>query len=124
GATLSLQRRECLLAWAEQLGAYIVEDDYDAGFYFDGPPLPALQSLDTHEQVIYLGTFSKSLAAGLRIGYMVVPQHLLEPAITVKALLNNCSSWLAQMLLAEYIESGAFMHHLRRVRTMYCARRD
>src|SRR5699024_2194968 len=74
GATLSLQRRECLLAWAEQLGAYIVEDDYDAGFYFDGPPLPALQSLDTHEQVIYLGTFSKSLAAGLRIGYMVVPQ--------------------------------------------------
>lgn len=124
GATLSPDRRENLLDWAERIGAYIVEDDYDADFYYDGPPLPALQSGDTQSQVIYLGTFSKSLAAGLRAGYMIVPEPLIEPVATVKALLNNCSPWLVQTLLAEFIESGAFMHHLRRVRTSYCARRN
>lgn len=124
GVTLSLERRARLLEWAEQLCVYVVEDDYDSDFYYDSAPLPALHSLDTHDQVIYLGTFSKSLAAGLRIGYMIVPRHLAAVATTVKALLNNCSSWLPQALLAEFISSGAFMHHLRRIRTIYCARRN
>lgn len=124
GATLSLARRERLLEWAEHLCAYIVEDDYDSDFYYHGAPLPALQSLDTHDQVIYLGTFSKSLGAGLRMGYMIVPRHLAAAATTVKALTNNCSPWLPQALLAEFITSGAFMHHLRRIRTIYRARRN
>lgn len=124
GATLAPERRARLLEWAERIGAYVVEDDYDADFYFDDSPLPAMKSVDTCEQVIYLGTFSKSLAAGLRLGYMIMPQHLIGSATTVKSLLNNCSPWLSQKLVAEFIESGAFMHHLRRVRTTYCARRN
>lgn len=122
GATLTPERRAPLLEWAERLGAYVVEDDYDSDFYYDGAPLPALQSLDTNEQVIYLGTFSKSLGAGLRTGYMILPRHLVTAATTAKTLLNNCSPWLTQAMLAEFIASGAFMHHLRRVRTIYSAR--
>lgn len=124
GATLSLERRAQLLAWAERRRTYIVEDDYDSDFHYDGIPLPALQSLDTHDQVIHLGTFSKSLAAGLRIGYMIVPRHLAAAATAVKALLNNSSPWLAQAVLADFIDSGAFAHHLRRIRTIYRARRN
>lgn len=124
GAMLSLERRARLLEWARRGHAYIVEDDYDSDFYYDGAPLPALQSLDEHGQVIYLGTFSKSLAPGLRVGYMIVPRPLVDTATAVKALLNNCSPLLSQVLLAEFVASGAFMHHLRRIRTSYCARRD
>lgn len=124
GETLPLGRRTHLLEWAQRAEAYIIEDDYDSDFYYDSAPLPALQSLDEHEQVIYLGTFSKSLAPGLRLGYMIVPRHLVETATTVKALLNNCSPLLSQVLLAEFVASGAFMHHLRRIRTIYRARRD
>lgn len=124
GATLSLERRARLLEWARQTQSYIVEDDYDSDFYYDSAPLPALQSLDEHDQVIYLGTFSKSLAPGLRIGYMIVPPHLVDTAVTVKALLNNCSPLLSQVLLAEFVTSGAFIHHLRRIRTSYRGRRD
>ncbi|KAA3630028.1 MAG: PLP-dependent aminotransferase family protein [Proteobacteria bacterium] len=124
GVTLSMERRERLLQRATRLGGYIVEDDYDADFYYDSAPLPALKSLDTDEQVVYLGTFSKSLGAGLRLGYMILPRHLVEAATTAKALLNNCSPWLSQASLAEFIESGGFMHHLRRIRQIYRARRD
>lgn len=124
GGTLPLERRMRLLEWARRERSYIVEDDYDSDFYYDSVPLPALQSLDEHGQVIYLGTFSKSLAPGLRLGYMIVPEHLVEVATKVKALLNNCCPWLAQDLLAEFVASGAFIHHLRRIRTIYCARRD
>lgn len=124
GGTLSLERRKHLLGWAEQEHSYLVEDDYDSDFYYDGAPLPAMKSLGEDDHVIYLGTFSKSLAPGLRLGYMIVPAHLVEPATTVKALLNNCSPWLPQALLAEFVASGAFMHHLRRIRTTYRARRD
>lgn len=124
GATLSMARRGPLLDWARHVHGYIVEDDYDCDFYYDSAPLPALQSLDEGEHVIYLGTFSKSLAPGLRTGYMILPRHLADTAITVKALLNNCSPLLSQVLLAEFVASGAFIHHLRRIRTSYRARRD
>lgn len=124
GATLSHERRVALLDWADATRAYVIEDDYDSDFYYDAAPLPALQSLDTRDQVIYLGTFSKSLGAGLRVGYIIVPPHLVNATTTVKALLNNCSPWLLQALLAEFVISDAYVHHLRRVRTIYCARRD
>ncbi len=124
GATLSPQRRSRLHAWAARCGSYIVEDDYDSDFHYDATPLPAMKAEDEREQVIYLGTFSKSLGAGLRVGYMVLPRHLVADASCAKALLNNCSPWYAQALLAEYLSSGAFAHHLRRVRTIYRARRN
>lgn len=124
GATMPLERRRKVLEWARRADAYVVEDDYDSDFHYDTPPLPALQSLDAGAQVIYLGTFSKCLAAGLRIGYLVVPEHLVESARRIKALLDNCSPSPPQVLLAEFIRSGAFAHHLRRLRTIYRARRD
>lgn len=124
GATLSIERRQALLGWAAQAGAYVVEDDYDCDFFYDGTPLPALKSLDRHGHVIYLGTFSKSLGAGLRIGYMVLPTELREPARRAKALLNNCQPWLEQAALAAFITEGGYAEHLRRLRQSYAARRD
>lgn len=124
GSTLSPERRMQLQAWALRNHAYIVEDDYDSDFFYDSAPLPALKSLDKHDQVIYLGTFSKSLGAGLRIGYMILPPHLASTAIAVKGLINNCMPWFTQAVLAEFMVSGAFQHHLRRTRMVYNARRD
>ena len=116
GATLSLARRQALLEWSHACGAYLVEDDYDSDFYHDRAPLPALKSQDRHDHVVYLGTFSKSLGAGLRIGYMILPEQLIDPARAAKALLNNCQPWLEQAALAEFINEGGFAHHLRRLR--------
>lgn len=124
GATLSLARREALLAWGEACGGYIAEDDYDSDFFYDGTPLPALKSLDRDDQVVYLGTFSKSLGAGLRIGYMVLPAELCAPARNAKALLNNCQPWLEQAALASFIAEGDYAEHLRRLRQLYAGRRN
>ncbi len=124
GFTLSLERRLRLLEWARRSGAYIVEDDYDSDFRYRGSPLAALMGLDPHGCVIYLGTFSKSMGAGLRLGYLVVPRHLAEPARAVKALLDNGHPWLDQAAMAEFIASGAYDNRLRRIRQMYGARRE
>jgi GntR family transcriptional regulator/MocR family aminotransferase len=124
GATLILERRLELLAWAEHTGAYVVEDDYDSDFRYESAPLTALQGLDRGERVLYTSTFSKSLGAGLRLGYVVVPPHLVEVATTVKALLDNGHPWLEQAILAEFIERGHFEHHLRRLRKACMLRRD
>lgn len=124
GSTLTLERRLRLLRWARKTGAYIIEDDYDSDFRYHGSPLTALKGLDTHDNVMYLGTFSKSIGAGLRVGYLVVPDRLIEPATTVKALYDNGHSWLAQAVLAEFISGGSFANHLRRIRHTYMQRRD
>lgn len=124
GYTLSLQRRRELLEWARRHGAYLVEDDYDSDFRHHGAPLTALKGLDRSDSVIYLGTFSKSIGAALRMGYMVLPEALVEPARTVKTLLNNGQPWLDQAVLAEFIASGGFANHLRRIRRLYLQRRD
>ena len=124
GRTLSFERRVRVLEWALRVGAYIVEDDYDSDFRYDGPPLPALAGLDRHDTVIYLGTFSKSIGPGLRIGYMVLPRALVEPAVTIKSLLDSGHSWLDQAVLAEFIASGDYIRHLRRIRHVYKRRRD
>jgi GntR family transcriptional regulator/MocR family aminotransferase len=124
GSTLTLKRRIALLDWAKQVGAYIVEDDYDSDFRHNGSPLTAVAGQDPHGSVIYMGTFSKSIGAGLRIGYMVVPHELVQPAKTVKALIDNGHAWLDQAVLAEFISSGAYTKHLRRIRRVYLQRRD
>lgn len=124
GYTLSLERRLQLLDLAAKKGFYIVEDDYDGDFRFQGSPLTALQGLDIHERVLYTTTFSKCIGAGLRLGYLIVPPHLVEPFTTAKALLNNGHPLLDQMIVAEFIDSGQFDNHLRRIRVIYMARRD
>jgi GntR family transcriptional regulator/MocR family aminotransferase len=119
GATMSEERRANLLEWAETSGAYIVEDDYDSDFRHDGPPLTALAGLYRNSSVIYLGTFSKSIGAGIRTGYLVVPKHLVEPMREAKSLANYGHPWIEQVLLAEFIAQGHFSRHLRRIRHAY-----
>lgn len=119
GATMSAARRKELLQWAETTGAYIIEDDYDSDFRYDGPPLEALAGLNGNSSVIYLGTFSKSIGAGIRTGYLVVPRQLIEPIREAKSLANYGHPWIEQILLAEFIEQGRFDRHLRRIRHSY-----
>ncbi len=124
GVTMSIERRRQLLDWAERTGAYILEDDYDSDFRYHSSPLLALKALDRHDRVIYLGTFSKSIGPGLRLGYVVVPVHLGAPARRLKALMNNGHPWLDQAVVAEFVASGAFANHLVRMRKQYMIRRD
>jgi GntR family transcriptional regulator/MocR family aminotransferase len=124
GVTLTLERRVRLLEWARAIGAYIVEDDYDSDFRHHGSPLTAVAGQDRHGCVIYMGTFSKSIGAGLRLGYLVVPDELVKPARTVKTLMDNGHSWLDQAILADFISSGSYMKHLRNIRHTYLTRRD
>ncbi|MEH2549256.1 GntR family transcriptional regulator/MocR family aminotransferase [Bradyrhizobium sp. AZCC 2262] len=124
GCTLSHDRRLQLLDWAYQTGSYVIEDDYDSDFRYDGPPLTALAGLDRREHVIYLGTFSKSIGAGIRVGYAVLPPHLLDQARSVKTLLDIGAPWLEQAIVADFLNKGAFLQHLRGIRRMYMGARD
>lgn len=123
GATLSLERRRAITRWAQQTGAHVIEDDYDSEFRYDGAPLPAMKAL-APDHVIYLGTFSKSLGAGLRTGFAIFPEHLVHAAATAKALLDNGQVWLEQAALARFMQGGGFVRHLRRCQQHYYARRN
>jgi len=124
GATLPIDRRLALLSWAGATGAYIVEDDYDSDFRYDGPPLTALSGLDRDQRVIYLGSFSKSIGAGLRLGYMVLPPELVGPAIAAKSLASYGQPWLDQAVVADFLSTGGHRQHLRRMLKTYRVRRD
>jgi GntR family transcriptional regulator / MocR family aminotransferase len=124
GPTLSLPRRLALLDWAARSGAYVVEDDYDSDFRYEGSPLIALFALDRTSSTIYLGTFSKSIGAGLRLGFAVFPKALAPAAIAAKALLDSGHPWLEQAAAAEFLNSGGFERHLQRIRRRYLMRRD
>ncbi len=123
GATLPLERRLALLEWAQRSSSLIVEDDYDSDFRYDGPPLTALAGLDPYGRVLYLGTFSKSLGPGLRIGYLVVPPWLAQRARTALGLMTGGHELLSQAVLARLLASGRFESHLRRLRRRYNERR-
>jgi len=125
GTTLPLERRLRLLNWARRTGAYVVEDDYDSDFRYDGPPLASLASLDDDGgTVIYVGTFSKSLGAGVALGFLVVPAHLLDVIITAKSLISHGQPWLEQAVLAEFLSSGGYRRHIRRLRHARRSARD
>jgi len=124
GSTMPLERRKALLDWASKADAYVIEDDYDSDFRYERSPLPAVKSFDTAERVIYIGTFSKSIGAGLRMGYVIVPPQLAQASTAAKALINNGHPWLDQAVMAEFIRSGAFEKHLRVIRKHYLGRRD
>jgi GntR family transcriptional regulator/MocR family aminotransferase len=124
GSVLSLERRLGLIAQARRHGALIIEDDYDSEFRHDGPPLPAMQGLAPDAPVLYLGTFSKTMFPSLRIGFMVVPHSLVDPLRRVLARSAPCGRTAEQLALAEFIRSGQFGLHLRRMRRLYRQRRD
>jgi GntR family transcriptional regulator / MocR family aminotransferase len=124
GVTLSMARRLSLIDWARAAGAYIIEDDYDSEFRFAGPPLSALQGIDGSGHVIYVGTFSKTLLPGFRIGYLVVPRSLRERILTIRRLTDRFPSTLAEDALTEFLRDGHFSAHIKRARKRVRAARD
>ena len=123
GVVLSGERRVSLLSWLRRRDAIAIEDDYDAEYRYDRAPVGALQGLDP-EHIIYAGTASKTLAPALRMGWLVVPQRLLEAVRTEQRLADYGCPRIEQHTLAAFIESGEFDRHLRRMRTLYRSRRD
>jgi GntR family transcriptional regulator / MocR family aminotransferase len=124
GAVLPLPRRLELLAWAEKTGALLIEDDYDSEFRYGGRPIPSLQGLAQHDNVIYVGTFSKVLFPSLRIGYLVVPQALVAVFERAKWLMDRHTATLEQRALTDFINEGYLERHLRRMRALYDRRRQ
>jgi GntR family transcriptional regulator/MocR family aminotransferase len=124
GTTLALDRRLAAIAWAQQEQAWIIEDDYDSEFHYAGKPTACVQGLDRHERTIYIGTFTKSMFPGLRIGYMVLPPSLLAPMTVARTLLDGHSAPIAQLTLARFIEGGHLGAHIRTMRAVYAERRD
>jgi GntR family transcriptional regulator/MocR family aminotransferase len=122
GVTMSLARRLALLQWAAQADAWILEDDYDSEYRYAGRPLAALQGLDSNGRVIYIGTFSKVLFPGLRLGYMVVPPDLIDAFSRARTLIDRGSAWLDQAVLTDFIVEGHFARHIRRMRALYAER--
>lgn len=124
GAILPLARRLALLEWARRNGALVVEDDYDGEFRYEEQPLESLQGLDVEERVIYVGTFSRTIFSALRIGYLIVPSSLVSAFTSAKWLCDRHTPTLEQEALAEFIATGMYERHLRRVRRRNAARRD
>lgn len=122
GATMSVGRRLALLEWSSRAGAWVLEDDYDGEFRYSGRPLPSLQGLDEEGRVLYLGTFSKSLFPALRLGYLVVPEDLVDAFANAKALSDRHTPAVEQAILAEFMAEAHFGRHLRRARKLYAER--
>lgn len=123
GVTLTIQRRIQLIEYARQHNCYIVEDDYDSEFTYEGTPVHSVQGLDP-ERVIYVGTFSKILSPGLRIGYVVLPTSLIERFKTLKWYTDRHHSSLEQLILTRFMKEGYFDRHIRKMKRIYKQRRE
>ena len=125
GVIMPIRRRMELLKWAcEAQGRYIVEDDYDSEFRYKGKPIPALKGYDASEKVIYLGTFSKSIAPAIRLSYMVLPKPLLEAYEQKARFVNSTVSKVDQLIVQKFIEEGYYERHLNKTRALYKSRHD
>ena len=123
GVTMSLKRRKALIQFAQLRDSYILEDDYNSEFRFDGPPLPCLQGLDHAGRVIYAGTMSKILYPSLRLGFLIVPPQLVDTVVKVRAVMDQHSPAIDQATLARFITEGFFLSHVKRMRELYAQRR-
>jgi len=124
GATMSLARRLALIEWAGTAGAWVLEDDYDSEFRYVGAPIPSLQGLDTHDRVIYLGTFSKTMFPALRLGYLIVPSALVDVFQATQNLADRIAPTIEHATLAEFIDDGHYTRHVRQMRGVYAERQD
>jgi GntR family transcriptional regulator/MocR family aminotransferase len=122
GVTMTLERRTALLRWAATAKSVIVEDDYDSEFRFTGKPIPALQGLDKNGSVLFIGSFTKVLFPGLRIGYMVVPERLVERMMRLRFETDFWVNSINQAVLADFIVEGHLGRHIRRMREAYAER--
>lgn len=125
GCTMPISARLKLLEWARENGVWIIEDDYDSEYRYSGNPLQSLQGLDSSGSVIYLGTFSKVLFPGLRLGYVVLPSiDLTDRFIAAKSIIDRQNSIIDQIAVTIFIEEGHFTKHLRRMRVLYKERQE
>ena len=124
GMTMSLTRRRALIDFARTSDAFIFEDDHSSEFRFNGPPLPCLQGLDDSGRVIYAGTFGKVLFPSLRLGYLLLPERLVDSMIKIRAVMDQHSSAIDQATLARFVNEGYFLSHVRRMRKLYAERRE
>lgn len=125
GIVMSIGRRMEMLSWAkEKDDRYIIEDDYDSEFRYRGKPIPALQGLDKDGKVVYIGTFSKSIAPGLRMSYMVLPDRLMESYAKVGMRYSNTVSRIDQNIVNRFIKDGYYERHLNKMRGIYKSKHD
>lgn len=129
GAIMSASRRAALLAWARRAGAWVLEDDYDSEFRYTGRPLPCLQGLDAEHRpagegarVLYIGTFGKTLVPALRLGYVILPESLVDRFLAARAALDRHPPTMEQAVVADFLTEGHYARHVRRVRAMYAER--
>jgi GntR family transcriptional regulator/MocR family aminotransferase len=124
GVTMSSRRRIALIDFARANDAVVFEDDYNSEFRFTGPPLPCLQGLDNSGRVIYAGTMSKILFPSLRLGYLVVPEQLMDSMAKIRSVMDQHSPAIDQATLARFITEGFFLSHVKRIRKLYADRRE
>ena len=122
GMTMSLERRMQVVQWASRTGAFVIEDDYDSEYRFEGRPVPVLQSLDRNSNVVLIGSFNKLLFPSLRIGYVILPPALVDvfSALRYRTDFHNLS--IDQVVLCDFIADGHLGRHLRRMRDLYAGR--
>jgi GntR family transcriptional regulator/MocR family aminotransferase len=123
GVTMSASRRLRLLEWAQDAGAWIVEDDYDSEYRYDSMPIASLQGLDSNGRVVYIGTFSKVMFPSLRLGYLVIPPDLIDRFAAMRQGMDICPADISQAVTAEFIREGHFARHIRHMRPIYAERR-
>jgi GntR family transcriptional regulator / MocR family aminotransferase len=119
GVTMSLERRLALIEWANRSGAWVVEDDYDSEFRYQGRPLAALQAIDQYQRVIYVGTFSKLMFPGLRLGYLIAPLELVDAFLAAHLSVDMHAHLLDQAVTSDFMNTRHFEQHLRRMRVLY-----
>ena len=125
GIIMPIGRRMELLKWAkEEPDRYVIEDDYDSEFRYKGKPIPALQGYDAEDKVIYLGTFSKSIAPAIRLSYMVLPKDILKAYRKKGSFVNSTVSKVDQTIVQHFIEEGYYERHLNKTRALYKGRHD
>lgn len=122
--TLSLPRKQQLLDWASQNAAWIIEDDYDGEFHYTRKVLPSLKSLDRHDRVIFMGTFSKTIMPSLRMGYVVMPASTVDAFTDCADIVASGQPVLTQKILTAFLSEGHFFRHLKKMRALYQMRRD
>jgi GntR family transcriptional regulator/MocR family aminotransferase len=123
GVSLRSDRRATVVDWARRTGGVIIEDDYDGEFRYDRIPVGALHGVDP-DRVVYLGTVSKTLAPGLRLGWLLLPDHLVEAVVRQKGETEETSGFVEQLAMAEFIVSGSYDRHIRTMRAQYRRRRE
>jgi GntR family transcriptional regulator / MocR family aminotransferase len=124
GHTMSLERRLAFIAYAQRTGAWLIEDDYDSEFQYDGHAMPALQGLDHSDRVLYVGSFTKTLFPSVRLAYTVLPAGLVDAMVVARSIHDGHPAQLMQAVATDFINQGHFAAHLRLIRQLYHSRRD